>query len=327
VGARRQPIFRRDFHVAEAVAEAVAERDAPVAEPVRAVDDRLRHPRDADRVSREQEAVPEAPDPPEPDEVLLNLIDRRRNALSGGRRVERHERGAHMDRVGHRAVHGPVQRVPHGVPGRGAVPRGTGWIRSATVLAVRDVLIEMRERRIELGEERAVRGVGGGGVREPRAGPQVRSGGRERQVGACRDADDRDHHADRESVGEAQLCRDRGGAALLAHAQQAPAQVRYEPGDTGRGANILLEPRDDRDGRAAHRVASERQPEAQPGPAHELRVPRDNARIERHTEHAMPGDIGPLDGLPGEHGPARQGHGHARQGGAYERHSDPECSH
>src|SRR2546427_3965334 len=37
----------------------------------------------------------------------------------------------------------------------------------------------------------------------------------------------------------------------------------------------------------SHRVAGQRTPEAPPGAAHELRVPRDDARIERHTEHAV----------------------------------------
>jgi len=62
MGARRQPILRRDLDVPQSEPEAVAVGEAPVAESVRAVDDRTRHQVGAQGVVREQERVSEPGD-------------------------------------------------------------------------------------------------------------------------------------------------------------------------------------------------------------------------------------------------------------------------
>src|SRR5881628_2149173 len=87
-----------------------------------------------------------------------------------------------------------------------------------------------------------------------------------------------------------------------------------------RDAYVLLEPRHDGDVAAAHRIPRERGPELQASRVGELVVPGHDARVERHAQDTTGGDVGALDRLRSEHGPAREG-------GADEEEDNAQASH
>ncbi|OLD58380.1 MAG: hypothetical protein AUF60_10010 [Gemmatimonadetes bacterium 13_1_20CM_69_28] len=94
------------------------------------------------------------------------------------------------------------------------------------------------------------------------------------------------------------------------------AEVRDEAGNAGRDPHVLLEPGDDGDSPRPDRVAGQGQPQRQARAVHELRVPADDAGIERHPQPAVSRDVRALDGLGGETDPARQ------RGDREQRHGD-----
>src|SRR5256885_15877923 len=89
--------------------------------------------------------------------------------------------------------------------------------------------------------------------------------------------------------------------------RSARTEARYEAREPARDAHVLLEPRHDGDVAAAHRVSRERGPELQASRIGELVVPGHDARVEGHAQDATGWDVGALDRLRGEHGPAREG--------------------
>ena len=90
-------------------------------------------------------------------------------------------------------------------------------------------------------------------------------------------------------------------------------QQKIVIGNAGRGAHVLLEPGDDRNGPRPHRVTGQRQPEWQARAVHELRVPSYDAGVERHAQPAASRDVRALDGLGGDSSPAREGRAHRQE--------------
>src|SRR3989442_1400032 len=106
-----------------------------------------------------------------------------------------------------------------------------------------------------------------------------------------------------------------------AESRNAWAAHWRDGGRRPRGAPVRPGPAHEGDVGAAEGVPRGRQPQGEPRAPDVLRVPRDNARLERHGEHAATGDIGALDGLGTRHGPPRQGGAHERECNAERSHS------
>src|SRR5436309_1682013 len=97
----------------------------------------------------------------------------------------------------------------------------------------------------------------------------------------------------------------RNGEPVCPAPYTAPCSASRTPRQ--RAEHVLLEPRHDGDVAAAHRISRERGPELQASRLGELVVPGHDARVERHAQDATGGDVGALDRLRSEHGPAREG--------------------
>jgi len=146
------PVLRRDLQVPQREAEAVAERQGPVAEAVGAVDDRAGDEVHTQGVVREQERVSEADDVEGRRIARLQVRDHLGDRPAAVGAVERHERRSRL----RNAVHRLVQRAAHDAS-RVEERLGTALAgRGAAVTAARDVGVESRQGRVELVEETPV---------------------------------------------------------------------------------------------------------------------------------------------------------------------------
>ena len=325
VGAGQETVLGGELDVAEPVAKTGTEGNPVVSEPDGAVDDRRLEQGAAHHVRRQEKRGIEAGDA-ERGHVAPDAGDRAVDAATRAGRVERHEGRADL----RHAVHGAVQGVAHGMPVRQAVTcRARG--RAGAVQPGIDVLLEARQRRVELREESEVGRVRAGDIEagvEPEIGARVG----QLQGAARRHPHDRHRQAHREAARDAELGGDGVGAALLAHAQEAGPEARHEareqrlsvggaqhlrPNDgdqvPGHGPHVLLELGQGGDVATAHGVARETEAEPASPCIGELVVPGHDARIERHAQDAAARDVGALDGLGGKASPAGDGGAHERE--------------
>ena len=294
--AGREPVLGGQFRVAREVAEAfprILELRDP--EPEQRVAQQELQPIAIERAGREEKSVRESTGPV-----------RRKAVLQGDQgRVDRPAPGRCVDwqerrRLASAAVHAAAQSEAH----RESLGGEDGCLGALGAWAPHgDAVVELRQGRVELCEERGVRRIGTEGG-EPRVRAEVGARGVEVEARPCLDADQGHHGADRQTVRDPDFHADRRHATLGVNGEQAPAQARDEAGQAAGGAHVLLDAGERRTGPGAYRVAGQRPPEVPAAVRGEGVVPDHGLRVEREPHRAALRRIGALDGLGSN--PARE---------------------